>query len=452
MDEVFNSKEETIEAYIDALREKNEDRMRNIYPHLEPVDISVELEQDPDLIPDFCSLSDDKTIAEVMTPADETVQKKILKQLDDYRVLYIFNFMPKDEITDALGLVSDGRRGRLLNKMREGDQVVIKQLLGYDEETAGGIMTTEFLAMPETATVGETIKKIRNGRSKIMNCDDIFIIDSNYRLTGIAMLRDILVSSDDTKLESICDKEFISCTPDTDQEDVSRLVSKYDLKAIPVINSKGIMLGIITVDDVIDVIEEEHTEDMYGMAGVSKEEDLNTTVGESVHMRLPWLMINLLTAFVAAFVVKEFEGTIAKVVALSATMSIITGMGGNAGTQTLSIMIRSIALDKVRDRSRIAMLLKETVLGLLNGAAVGLVAGVVIALIYHNFYLGVITLIAMILNMIIAGIAGVIIPLVLEKLHMDPALASSIFLTTATDSLGFFIYLGLATAFMPKLI
>ncbi|MGN0708809.1 MAG: magnesium transporter, partial [Anaerovoracaceae bacterium] len=443
MDEVFSTKEEAIKAYIDALREKNESRMRSIYPHLEPVDVSVELENDPDLIPDFCSLSDDHTIAEVLMPADETVQKKILRNLDDYRVLYIFNFMPKDEITDALGLVSDGRRGRLLNKMREGDQVVIKQLLGYDEDTAGGIMTTEFLAMHGTDTVGRAIEKIRNGSSKIMNCDDVFIIDDTYRLKGIAMLKDILLATDETELINVCDTEYISCSPDTDQEEVSRLVSKYDLKAIPVINSKGIMLGIITVDDVIDVIEEEHTEDMYGMAGVSKEEDLNTTVGESVRLRLPWLVINLLTAFIAAFVVREFEGTIAKVVALSATMSIITGMGGNAGTQTLSIMIRSIALDKVRDRSKIAMLAKETALGLLDGAAVGLIAGAVIALIYHNFYLGVITFIAMILNMIIAGITGVVIPLALEKLHLDPALASSIFLTTATDTLGFFIFLGL---------
>lgn len=188
------------------------------------------------------------------------------------------------------------------------------------------------------------------------------------------------------------------------------------------------------------------------MGGVDKEETLDSTLFQSIRMRLPWLVINLLTAFLAALTVKAFESTIAKVVALSATMSIVTGMGGNAGTQTVSIIIRNLAMGKVKFKEVGRLLLKEVFLGLINGAIIGLITGVVVATIYHNFYLGLIIFLAMIGNLIISGFFGLLIPIVLEKLKVDPALSSSIFLTTATDVLGFFLFLSLASIFLPKLM
>ena len=206
------------------------------------------------------------------------------------------------------------------------------------------------------------------------------------------------------------------------------------------------------VDDIVDVIEEEHTEDILKMGGVAKEETLDSTLLESIKMRLPWLFVNLLTAFLAAFTVKVFESTIAQVVALSATMSIVTGMGGNAGTQTVSIIIRNLAMGKVKFKEVGHLIIKEVTLGLINGAIIGLVTGVIVAFIYQNAYLGLIIFLAMIGNLIVSGFFGLAIPILLEKLKLDPALSSSIFLTTATDVLGFFLFLGLASLFLPKLL
>ena len=212
------------------------------------------------------------------------------------------------------------------------------------------------------------------------------------------------------------------------------------------------MMGIITIDDIVDVMVEEQTEDILKMGGVAKEETLDSTLWQSVKLRFPWLLVNLITAFLASLTIKAFEGIISQVVALSAIMSIVTGMGGNAGTQTVSIIIRNIAMGNVKFKDCKHLLLKEILLGLINGVGIGIVTGITVYLIYGNVYLGVIILLAMIGNLIIAGISGLLIPLLLDKMHIDPALSSSIFLTTATDVLGFFIFLSLAKAFLPLLV
>ena len=224
------------------------------------------------------------------------------------------------------------------------------------------------------------------------------------------------------------------------------------MKAIPVLNKKRGMLGIITIDDIVDVMVEEQTEDVLKMGGVYKEETLDSSLKDSIKLRLPWLFVNLVTAFLASMTVKSFESTIAQVVALSSVMSIITGMGGNAGTQTVSIIIRNIAMGKVEFKDAFKLLRKQILIGLINGSIIGIVTALIIALVYGNFYLGIIVFLAMVANQIISGICGILIPLILEKLKMDPALSSSIFLTMTTDVLGFFIFLSLAKIFLPYLI
>ena len=328
---------------------------------------------------------------------------------------------------------------------------IITELLGYEDDTAGGIMTTEYIALKKDLTVSQALLKLKEIVSKSEVIETIFIND-NKKIIGIANLRDILISPDSTKLEEITNTNFISVEPETDQEEVALLASKYDLNVIPVINKKNVLLGIITIDDIIDVIQEEQTEDVLRMAGVDKEENIDSTVFESIKMRLPWLIVNLVTAFLASLTVKIFEGTIAQVVALSAIMSIVTGMGGNAGTQTVSIIIRNIAMGKVELKDSLRLVIKEIILGLFNGAIIGILTGIIVTLIYGNCYLGVIIFLSMIGNLVISGICGILVPLILAKLKLDPALASSIFLTTATDVLGFFIFLSLAQVFLPKLI
>ena len=315
-----------------------------------------------------------------------------------------------------------------------------------------GIMTTEYIALYQNLTVKDAMKKIKEITPKTEYIQTIYVMNSNKKIKGTVDLRDIIIADESLKLEDIAEENFIYVEPELDQEEVARIVSKYDLNAVPVLNNSKRMLGIIMVDDIVDVLVEEQTEDILKMGGVAKEETLDSTLLESIKMRLPWLLVNLITAFLASLTVKAFENTIAKVVALSAIMSIVTGMGGNAGTQTVSIIIRNLAIGKVKFKEVGHLILKEVVLGLINGAVIGLVTGVIVTIIYHNIYLGVIIFLAMIGNLIISGFFGLVIPIALEKLKIDPALSSSIFLTTATDVLGFFLFLSLASIFLTKLL
>ena len=417
------------------------------------VDLAVSLsDYEDEEIEKICKDLNNENLAKVLEEAEVKIQKKIISFLDNSRVIEIFSFMSKDDIADVLGVLNTGRRKQLINIMKSGDKAVIKELLGYKDDSAGGIMTTEYIALYQDLTVKEAIEKIKEIVPKTEYIQTIYVMNSNKKIQGTVDLRDILIANEDLKLEEITEKDFIYVTPDLDQEEVAKIVSKYDLNAVPVLNSKKRMLGIIMVDDIVDVLVEEQTEDILKMGGVAKEETLDSTLLESIKMRLPWLFINLITAFLAALTVRAFESTIAKVVALSATMSIVTGMGGNAGTQTVSIIIRNLAMGKVKFKEVGHLIIKEVILGLINGAIIGLVTGIIVALIYQNIYLGLIIFLAMIGNLIISGFFGLVIPILLEKLRIDPALSSSIFLTTATDVLGFFLFLGLASIFISKLI
>ena len=380
------------------------------------VDLALMLSDfEDDEIKKVCDALEDQYLARVLEEADQKVQKKIMYSIDSDRALRVFSFMSKDD-------------------------------------SAGGIMTTEYIALYRRFTVSQAIEKIKEIAPKTEHIETIYVMNNKKKIVGTVSLRDLLVADHSEALEDLMNPNFMYVDPDLDQEEVAKIVSKYDLNAIPVINSQKVMLGIITVDDIVDVIIEEQTEDILKMGGVDKEETLDSTILQSVRRRLPWLLVNLATAFLASFTIKAFEGIIAQVVALSATMTIIAGMGGNAGSQTVSIIIRSLAMGKVKFNEVKKLIFKEVALGLINGAAVGVITGIIVSIMYGNVYLGLIIFLAMIGNLIISGFFGLIIPIILEKLHIDPAISSSIFLTTATDVLGFFLFLGLASLFLPKLI
>ena len=417
------------------------------------VDLALQLSdyEDKD-IQRVCHSLDDDSLAKVLEESEVKIQKKIISFISNERAINVFSYMQKDDIVDILGELNTGRRKELMLAMKKGDVDEIKALLGYKDDSAGGIMTTEYIALYKRLTISQAIKVIKEITPKTEYIDTIYVMNNNKKIVGTADLRNILVADENATIDDITNTNFIYVEPETDQEDVAKLVSKYDLNAVPVLNSRKMMLGIITVDDIVDVLVEEQTEDILKMGGVAKEETLDSTLLQSIRMRLPWLLVNLITAFLAALTVKAFESTIAQVVALSATMSIVTGMGGNAGTQTVSIIIRNLAMGKVKFKEVGKLLFKELLLGLINGAVIGLVTGVIVAAIYHNVFLGIIIFLAMIGNLIISGFFGLLIPIILEKLKVDPALSSSIFLTTATDVLGFFLFLSLASVFLPKLL
>lgn len=427
--------------------------LNSLTDELKLIDIAKTLsEYEDNQIVLLCTALTDEKLAMVLEHADENIQLKIISYLTNEKILKIFGYMQKDDIADILGMLKIYKRKELLNLMIEGDRKILTSLLGYKEDSAGGIMTTEFIIFKQDMTIKDTLKEIKKMAPKNELLDTLFISDNTRKVVGTVELRDVLINDNDTILADISSKNFISVEPEVDQEEVAAMFRKYDLTVLPVVNKKQIILGIITVDDVMDVMVEEQTEDILKMGGVAKEETLNSTFWDSVKLRLPWLIINLLTAFLAALTVKAFEGTIAKVVALSSTMSMVTGMGGNAGTQTVSIIIRNIAMGNIELKDALPQLKKEILLGLVNGLVIGIITGIVVGMIYQNVYLGIIILLTMVGNLIVSGIFGLLVPLVLQKLKVDPALSSSIFLTTATDVLGFFIFLSLANLFISCLV
>jgi magnesium transporter len=312
-------------------------------------------------------------------------------------------------------------------------------------------MNPNVFALNEDITVGEAITEIQSSRDVEM-VFYLYVVDERRHLVGVVSLRRLLLVSPETPLKRIMTADLISARADMDQEEVARQVAAYNLLAIPVVDAENKLVGIITVDDVIDVIKDEATEDIYRLAGVAGDERAFTPAKESLRKRLPWLGINLVTAFLAAAVVGLFEGTIDLFPVLAVFMPIVAGMGGNAGTQTLTVIVRGIALGELTWSNSRKALLKEAVVGLGNGIVLGAAAAGVVWMVRGNPTLGLVLGMAMIINMFVAAAAGTLVPLGLRAANVDPALASSVFITTMTDMFGFFSFLGLATVFARYLV
>ena len=328
----------------------------------------------------------------------------------------------------------------------------VSELLEYEEQTAGRLMNPNVFALPEDLTAGEAVTALQSARDVEM-VFYLYVVDERRHLVGVVSLRRLLLVPADTPLKRIMTTEVYSARVDTDQEEVARQVASYNLLAIPVVDAENKLAGIITVDDVIDVIKDEATEDVYRLAGVSKDDGVLTPPKESLQRRLPWLLVNLITAFIAASVVGYFKDTIDQVVILAVFMPVVAGMGGNAATQTLAVIVRGLALGELTWTNARQALMKEGLVGLGNGLANGIVGAALVTLFTGgNWALGLILMAAMIINMAVAGIAGTLIPLGLRALKVDPALASSVFITTFTDVCGFASFLGLATLFKRFLV
>jgi magnesium transporter len=363
---------------------------------------------------------------------------RLLQELESDDQAAIVDYLP-DDLSSAV---------RDLIRKKEGDDV--DSLLEYAEQTAGRIMNPNVFALSEDLTVGESIAALQSARDVEM-VFYLYVMDGRRHLVGVVSLRRLLLVSPETPLKRIMTADVMSVRVDTDQEEVARMVASYNLLAIPVVDEENKLVGIITVDDVIDVIKDEATEDLYRLAGVAGDERVFTPASESLKKRLPWLVVNLATAFLAASVVKMFEGTISQVTALAVFMPIVAGMGGNAATQTLTVIVRGIALGELSWSNTKKALLKEGLVGLGNGLACGTIAAFGAWMLQGNPALGAVLGLAMVINMFVAATAGTLIPLALRALKIDPALASSVFITTLTDVFGFLSFLGLGTVFLRYL-
>ena len=377
--------------------------------------------------------------AKLLTGRSAEEIAKLLQEIPSDDAAAVIDYLPEELSTEVLELM----------RRRESGQV--ESLLEYGEQTAGRIMNPQVFALSEDLTVGEAITMLQSSRDVEM-VFYLYIVDARRHLVGVTSLRRLLLVSPETPLKRIMTPEVTSVRVDTDQEEVARQVASYNLLAVPVVDEENKLVGIVTVDDVIDVIKDEAAEDLLRLAGVSGDERIATPPFESFRKRLPWLAINLVTAFVAASVVSLFEGTIEQVTALAVFMPIVAGMGGNAATQTLTVVVRALALGELSWASARKALLKESLVGIGNGVTLGILAALVVWATKGNPMLGMVLGMAMILNMFVAATAGTLVPLGLKAMKIDPALASSVFITTFTDVVGFASFLGLATVFLRYLV
>jgi magnesium transporter len=355
--------------------------------------------------------------------------------------------LPSDDAAALIDYLPEELSQEVLELMRRRESQQVENLLEYGEQTAGRIMNPSVFALNEDLTVGEAITALQSSRDVEM-VFYLYVVDARRHLVGVTSLRRLLLVSPETPLKRIMTPDVISVRVDTDQEEVARQVASYNLLAVPVVDEENKLEGIITVDDVIDVIKDEATEDLYRLAGVSGDERVATPAFEALGKRLPWLGVNLVTAFMAASVVALFEGTIERATALAVFMPIVAGMGGNAATQTLTVIVRGLALGELEWGNARKALLKEAGIGLGAGITLGVVAAAVAWAAKGQEMIGLLLGLAMVCNMLVATVAGTIIPLGLKALKIDPALASSVFITTFTDVVGFASFLGFATIFL----
>lgn len=378
---------------------------------------------------------------EVERPAD------LLLQLELRRIGEIVGEMADDDAADILGELEPEQQAEVLSVVAVPDAAHIEELLHHAEDTAGGIMTRDMLAIRSNLTAGEAIAEIRRQARGDMEFYTIFVIESDRRLIGVVSLHDLVLSEPGVALSAIIEQPRAVVPVDMDQEEVSHILSRYNLASIGVVDESGRLIGRVTFDDVIDVLEAEMTEDILRFAAVSDEEQVRGSTVDAIRSRLPWLLLNLGTASLGALVVWSFRDTIETLVVLAVVMPIVAGLGGNAGTQALAVTIRRIALADESLAERWHVLRKEALVGLLNGLAVGALAfafGSV--LLGQGPVFGLVVLLAMWGNLVVASFAGAFIPIVLESAGIDPAVASSVFITALTDLTGFLLLLGLATA------
>lgn len=440
-----------VERIQKALRDEQRDEALSLYldlPAGDQAEVFTRLEESERV--NLLALMGIESTADLFDRLTDSETLEAAENLSLERLADVLEEMQPDEAADLLGDLEPEQAAQALEEMEEPEDVL--PLLGFPDETAGGRMTTEYIAMRRHTRVDQALKFLRDISPDHQVPYYIFVVDREKRLVGVLGLRELVISASEVVMEDIMDPEVVYATAGSDQEEAARLISRHDLSAIPVVDDQRRLLGVITHDDIIDVLQEEATEDIYRLAAVAGLElEPGSPVRMHVRGRLPWLFLNMFTALFAAWVISNYEGIIAQVAVLAVFQSVVAGLGGNASSQTVAVIVRSLALGKTAPNRMWSVLGRELVVGVLQGLAVGLLVALGVWLWRGNPYLGLVVGAALLANLTVAGVAGAMIPLALKAIGQDPALASSVLVTAVTDSLGFLIFLSLAAYFLPHL-
>jgi len=392
----------------------------------------------------------DELLGDALLELPEGMQEDMLAEFDSSEVEDVVEHLDSDDAADILQAVDKDVADEVIERLDPAERREIESLLYHDEESAGGMMQAELFKVRHDWSIEKVLLVLRRFGKEIENLNYVYVVDDEDLLVGVISLHELLFSEPDVVVAEVAKADFPRAFAGQDQEDVAHIFEKYDVLALPVVDERGVLIGRITADDVIDVIQEEATEDMYRLAALSDDDDLAEPVGITARRRGVWLAVNLMTAIAASIVIAQFEATIAQVVALAVLMPIVASMGGIAGTQTLTVIVRGIALGRVTFANGRRTLIKEVSVGMVSGIIFAVVIGTIASFWFPELgiRLGWIIAAAMMINLFAAGLAGAMIPLTLQRLNIDPALASGTILTTVTDVVGFFSFLGLATLFL----
>ncbi len=399
----------------------------------------------------FNLIESSETSANVLSEIDHSTGAQLLEEIDKEAITEILQEMPYDDAVDIIRNMPEELAEEILSIMQDEHSEEIEQLLAYEEDTAGGIMSTEIFSLQENMTVKEAIDDLQKSEHVEM-VFYLYVTNEHNHLVGVLSLRQLLIVPPSAQLKDIMTSDVISVRADMDQEEVAHLVAKYNILAVPVVDEANKLMGIITVDDVIDVMREEATEDIYKMAGASEEEAFHTYKAfKTARLRLPWLITNLFGGVVTGYLMWLFKITLKEVIALITFIPVITGMGGNVGSQSATIVVRGFATGRIDFSTIRKVLFKEIRVGLIMGIVCGMTIGIVAFFWHHNIYLGFVVGLAMATAMTVAATMGVLAPAFFKRIGVDPAIASTPFVQTANDITGIVIYFATATLFLTYL-
>ena len=445
MDDEDRFRPEFVDRVLDAVDAGDDETARKLVEPLHPADIAdlIELARQDEregLVKALAGIVSPDVLAEM----NDYVREGLLDEMEPQQVADIAGQLDTD---DAVALIEDldaDEQQAVLERMEPEDRAAVEEALGYPEESAGRLMQRDICAVPVHWNVGQVIDYLRSTPDLPDDFWEVFVVDPAHHPVGTCMLSTILRTPRSTPVSEIMLRDQTLVPVDMDQEDVALRFQKYALVSAAVVDDDGRLVGMITVDDVVHIIQEEAGEDVLLLAGVGDEGDINEPVRLTVRRRLFWLVINLGTAIVAASVVSLFQGEIGKYAVLAVLMPIVAGMGGNAGTQTLAVAVRALATNQLTESNTLRAFGRELTIALANGLSLGLLIGTGVTLIFHNALLGGVMGAAMVITNLAAGLGGILVPVTLERLRIDPAVSSAVFVTTITDVTGFFSFLGLA--------
>jgi magnesium transporter len=428
-----------------ALEEGNADAVRGLTQGIRAPDLAdiIELLEPDDRVKLIEMLGADFD-PEVMSELDPTVRDQLAEALPNELLAKVIVNLDTDDAAYVLESLDKEDQEDVLAQMPSSDRLALERNLEYPEETAGRLMQTDFVAVPPFWTVGRVIDHMRESDELPETFTDIFVVDPSFRVIGTIDLSRLLRTKRHVLVEAImeADKHTVSAT--LDQEELARQFERYDLKSAPVVDANKRLVGVVTVDDIVEIIEEETDEDLRRLSGVG-DESIGDSVISTVRSRIVWLAVNLGTAALAAMVIKQFDASIEQMVALAVLMPIVASMGGNAATQTMAVTVRALATKDLGPANRNRIILREAAVGIVNGLALGSVLGALVFLWFGIGTLGLVIATALVINLFSAAVAGILVPLALDRLGFDPAVASVTFVTTITDVVGFVAFLGLAT-------